>query len=73
MKTLLGLLRLRESNRSARAKRLVEQRKNEGPIYLYNADLLKGKERESIRDLIRLQQRATWRCSSLSSVILLVP
>ncbi len=57
MKTLLGLLRLRESETNLREQtRLVELRKEEGPIYLYNADLLTGKERESMRDLIRVQR-----------------
>jgi hypothetical protein len=57
MKTLLGLLRLRETETNLREQtRLVEQRKEEGPIYLYNADLLTGKERESMRDLFRVQK-----------------
>ena len=57
MKTLLGLLRLREGEANLREQtRLLEQRKEEGPLYLYNADLLNSKEGESMMDLYRIQQ-----------------
>lgn len=57
MKTLLGLLRLREDEMTLREQtRLLDQRKEEGPIYFFHTDALAGDERESIVELDRIQR-----------------
>lgn len=57
LKTLLGLLRLREGEVNLREQtRLLDQRQEDAPLYVFNADLLNGRERESMHELFRLQK-----------------
>lgn len=57
LKTLLGFLRLREDEVTLREQtRLLDQRKDEGPIYFFHTDRLVEEERSSILSLDRVQR-----------------